>query len=49
MQNFLVCQFADKLTDAAAVDGEQKNVIIDDRAIPARSAAEVLGQIVKFW
>ncbi len=49
MQNFLVGQFAGKLTDAAAVDGAPKNVIIDDKAIPARSAAEVLRQIVKFW
>ena len=49
MQNFLVGQFAGKLTDAAAVDGAPKNVIIDDKAIPARSASEVLRQIVKFW
>ncbi len=31
MAKFLVGQFADKLTGAAAVDGEPKNVIIDDR------------------
>ena len=31
MAQFLVGQFADKLTGAAAVDGEPKNVIIDDR------------------
>lgn len=49
MAKFLVGQFADRLTDAAAVDGEPKNVIIDARAIPARSATEVLRQIVKFW
>jgi hypothetical protein len=49
MAKFLVGQFADRLTDAAAVDGEHKNVIIGDLAIPARSATEVLRQIVKFW
>ena len=49
MAKFLVGQFADRLTDAAAVDGEPKNVIIGDLAIPARSATEVLRQIVKFW
>ncbi len=31
MAKFLVGQFADKLTGAAAVDGEPKNVIMDDR------------------
>ena len=49
MAKFLVGQFPDLLTDAAAVDGEHKNVIIDARAIAVRSATEVLRQIVKFW
>ena len=31
MAKFLVGQFADQLTGAAAVDGEPKNVIMDDR------------------
>ncbi|WP_333462570.1 hypothetical protein [Microcoleus sp. herbarium7] len=31
MAKFLACKFADKVTGAAAVDGEQKNVIMDDR------------------
>jgi len=48
MQNFLVDRLAGKLTGAAAVDREHKNRI-DDKAIPARSAAEVLRPIVKFW
>jgi len=42
MQNFLVSHFAGKLTDAAAIDGEPKNAIIDARAITVRSATEVL-------
>ena len=41
-QNFLVSRFAGKLTDAAAIDGEPKNVIIDAGAIIVRSATEVL-------
>jgi hypothetical protein len=40
MENFLAGQLAGKLTGAAAA-GEQKNGI-DDKAIPAQAAAEVL-------
>ena len=48
MQNFLVGQFAGKLTGAAAVGGDRRNRR-DDQAIPARSAAQVLRESVKFW
>ncbi|WP_333359947.1 hypothetical protein [Microcoleus sp. N3A4] len=47
MQNFLVDRLAGKLT-SAAVESEQKNCI-DDKAIPAQAAAEVLRQNVKVW
>jgi len=43
MENFLADQLAGKLTAAA---GDQKNGI-DDKAIPAQAAAEVLQSIVK--
>jgi hypothetical protein len=47
MENFLAGQLAGKLTGAAAAAaGEQKNGI-DDKAIPAQAAAEVLRSIVK--
>ena len=52
MAKFLVGQFADRLTDAAAVDGEPKNVIIGDLTIPARSATQVTANckiLVKLW
>jgi hypothetical protein len=42
----LAGQLAGKLTGAAAAAGEQKNGI-DDKAIPAQAAAEVLRSIVK--
>ena len=45
-ENFLADQLACKLTGAAATAGEQKNSL-DDKAIPARAAAEVLRSIVK--
>ena len=45
MENFLAGQLAGKLTGAAAA-GEQKNGI-DEKAIPAQAAAEVLRSIVK--
>jgi len=45
MENFLADQLAGKLTGAAAA-GEQKKGI-DDKAIPAQAAAEVLRSIVK--
>jgi hypothetical protein len=47
MKNFLAGQLADKLTGAAAA-GEEKNGI-DDKAIPAQAAAEVLQSSVKVW
>jgi hypothetical protein len=45
-KNFLAGQLAGNLTGAAAAAGEQKNGI-DDKAIPAQAAAEVLRSIVK--
>ncbi len=45
MENFLADRLAGKLTAAAAA-GDQKNGI-DDKAIPAQAAAEVLQSIVK--
>jgi len=45
MENFLAYRLAGKLTAAAAA-GDQKNGI-DDNAIPAQAAAEVLQSIVK--
>jgi len=46
MENFLADQLAGKLTATAAAAGEQKNGI-DDNAIPAQAAAELLRSIVK--
>ncbi len=48
MKKFLAGQLAAKLTGAAAAAGEQKNGI-DDKALPAPAAAEVLRSIVKVW
>lgn len=48
MENFLAGQLAGKLTGAATAAGEPKNGL-DEKAIPAPAAAEVLRSIVKFW
>ena len=48
MANFLVGQLAYNLTDAT-VDAWQKSRRIEEKAIAARSAPDVWGQIVKFW
>jgi hypothetical protein len=45
MKNFLADQLASKLTGAAAAR-KQKNGL-DEKAIPAQAAAEVLRSIVK--
>ena len=45
-ENFLAGQLAGKLTGAAAAAGEQKNDL-DEKAIPALPAAEVLRSSVK--